>query len=83
MVRYNNAPVPPDKIQLIQDLLNDPHVKEAWLQYTRLNEIASNSAKSHVKARMEAWHNYVLLRDQFLGLPTQNKYFLEGIIYGK
>ena len=81
--RYNTAPVPPDKINLIHELMNDPHVKEAWEQYIKLNDIASNSSRTHVKARMEAWHNYVLLRDQFLGLPIQNKYFLESIIYGK
>lgn len=81
--RFNTAPVSPEKIQLIHDLLNDSHVKEAWLNYTRLNDIGTNSSKSAIKARMEAWHNYVLLRDQFLGLPTTNTYFLQGVIYGK
>ncbi len=81
--RFNTAPVPLEKIELIQNLLNDPNVKQAWLNYTKLSDIGTNSSKTAIRARMEAWHNYVVLRDQFLGLPTHNTYFLQGVIYGK
>lgn len=63
--------------------MNDPIVKAAWENYVKMSDIGNGSSRSHVKARMEAWHNYVLLRDQWLGLPTHNKYFLESVIYGK
>jgi len=41
--------------------------------------------RSLIKARFKAWHDYVLARDAFLGLPTHNKDFLQRMDnnYGK
>lgn len=79
MARYNDAPVSPEKIQLITDMLNDPIVGEAWNQYQSLTAATSGASVSLIKARFKAWHNYVLLRDQFLGLPTTNLFFLNRL----
>jgi hypothetical protein len=83
MARFNDAPVTPEKIQLIHDLLSDPIVGEAWKQYTSLTQAQVGSSNTLIKARFKAWHNYVLLRDQFLGLPTTNVHFLNRLEFHK
>lgn len=76
MARYNTAPVPPEKIQLIKDCLNDPEVNAAWLELVNMQQVVYGSERSLIKTRFQAWHRYVVARDKFLGLPTINPHFL-------
>lgn len=82
MLRFNTAPVPEERIEMITKLLNDPLVGEAWLAYTTLGQMASPTV-SFINARDKAWREYARLRDEYLKLPplvipimqgTQNRY---------
>lgn len=83
--RFNTTPVPPEKIKLIHDLMNDPQVKATYKIWTMMQSANNQGDRSLIKARFKAWHEYVLARDAFLGLPTHNTNFLERMSnnYGK
>lgn len=83
--RFNTNPVAPEKIQLIHDMLNDPEVKTYYKIWTLMNHANNQGDRSLIKARFKAWHDYVVARDKFLGLPTLNPYFLNRLenSYGK
>lgn len=70
--RYNTAPVPPDKVKLIQDLMSDPFVAIAWHNYTTIPVLDYSTTKSIRLAKEVAWAQYCKERDRFLGLPPRS-----------
>lgn len=64
-------PVHPEKIKLIQNLLNDPIVKECWDRYVNLGVLNASFVQ-----REKAFQEYCHFRDLYLGLPPVK---LEGI----
>lgn len=77
--RFNTAPVPPERIEQIQTMLNDPIVGEAWNIFIKLgqphNEILS---MNQIKARDKAWAAYCVVRDQYLKLPPLSVPYVQG-----
>ena len=69
MPRYNDAPVSPEKIQMINDLLNDPIVGQLWKEYVLTGQPAVDSHRALIKTREEAFQRYAIARDKYLGLP--------------
>lgn len=69
MPRYNDAPVSPEKIKLINEMLNDPVVGQLWKEYTMLGQPEQQSANSLIKKRVDTFHAYAVARDAYLGLP--------------
>lgn len=67
--RYNTAPVHPEKIQLIQSMLNSPLVKQAWDRLQALPHPEHSSERALREQRKKTWDEYCFYRDQFLGLP--------------
>ena len=68
-MRFNDAPVSPEKINLIINLLNDPEVNLLWREFVMLGQPVVDSHKSLLKQREEAFQRYAKARDKFLGLP--------------
>jgi len=64
MARFNTAPVQPEKIQLIKDLLNDAIVGDYYHQWLRLK-----SSNAHIQIINKAFTEYAIARDRWLGLP--------------
>lgn len=78
--RYNTAPVPREKIQLIQDMLNDPTVGELWQIYIQMGQPQNGASSALLKAREKAWNHYCIARDKFLGLPPLVVPSMQGTI---
>jgi hypothetical protein len=65
------APVHPHKIALLVEMMNTPHVREAWDHMVRLPEIRESSRRQDVVNKQRAWDEYCYQRDKFLGLPAR------------
>jgi hypothetical protein len=77
--KYNTAPVPEEKIQKIQEMLNDPIVGEAWKQFVNLGgELHGTMTMNQINAREIAWNEYVRLRDDYLKLPPLSIPAMQG-----
>ena len=68
-MKLTNAPVTPEKIEIIQNMLNDPIVGELWREFVMLGQPQVETAKSLLKKRENAFALYAAARDAFLGLP--------------
>jgi len=74
MPRFNDAPVPMAKVQLIQDMLLNSIVGQLWDYYVNLGHPVTIP---EFRERNIAWHNYIAARDAHLGLPPLK---IEGVV---
>ena len=71
--------VPEKRIQIINTMLADPIVSEAWSVFIRLGQ--PNNAQlsmNQIKARDKAWGEYCKVRDEYLKLPPLSVPYMQG-----
>lgn len=79
MYRYNTQTVPQDRIDMINEMLNDPIVGEAWSQFVKLGQPHNQGlSMGQIKARDKAWIEYCVVRDQYLKLPPLSVPYVQG-----
>lgn len=70
--KFNDAPVPELKIQMIENLLKSQPVNDLWCEFIRLGNHGGTP-----KQREEMFQRYAKARDEFLGLKPV---VLQGIV---
>jgi hypothetical protein len=63
MAKYNDSPVHPEKIKMINEMLQTEPINELWLKFVNLGNYGGT-----VKEREKAFQEYCHFRDLHLGL---------------
>jgi hypothetical protein len=73
MARFNDAPVPQIKIDLITQLLRSQPVNSLWLQLCSCPHVEADTGRSLKEHKHKLWVSYCKARDEFLGLPPRTE----------
>jgi hypothetical protein len=77
--RFNTQPVPQDKIDTINNMLQDPIVGEAWDIFVSLGQPHNQMlSMNQIRAREKAWQEYCVVRDKYLNLPPLSVPYVQG-----